>query len=434
MALPSQMARSGVAPARVMGGGRRAGWKARRRRRIVTVLVLLMIGGAGFIFWPDRVNDAQAENASTEAAPEERAEQSAGVPVGMGRASGVEQMGRETARLASTPVLGQSQPVPAPAPRTSQTPTETNVIHMGSSRGTATIDPTPVRATSVATPVVREPQPAPVEPVVETSGGLSNATREAIARADDLLARNRPVEARDVLNRMLHARGTTALDRDELRTRLARIAADLTFSALVVPEDTTATTYTIQSGDALARIVGREGFHTDFRLLMRLNNISDPTRIRVGQRIKALKGPFHAVVSKGAYRLDLYADQKDSAGNRMFLRSFAVGIGELDSETPLGAFRVRQNSKLINPRWVNPRTGEVFAPDDPKNPIGERWIGLEGIDALTESMTGYGIHGTIEPQSIGARGSMGCIRMLEADVELIYEMLVPLQSTVLIVE
>jgi lipoprotein-anchoring transpeptidase ErfK/SrfK len=38
-------------------------------------------------------------------------------------------------------------------------------------------------------------------------------------------------------------------------------------------------------------------------------------------------------------------------------------------------------------------------------------------------MIGYGIHGTIEQDSIGRQASMGCIRMRPDDVALVYEML-----------
>jgi lipoprotein-anchoring transpeptidase ErfK/SrfK len=118
---------------------------------------------------------------------------------------------------------------------------------------------------------------------------------------------------------------------------------------------------------------------------------------------------------------------------RVFVRTFAVGLGEYDS-TPVGRFRVRQSSKLINPEWVNPRTGQRFLTDDPANPIGERWIGLEGVSESVRDLGGYGIHGTIEPQTIGHQASMGCIRMLPDDIELVYELLVETLSTVEIVD
>ena len=58
--------------------------------------------------------------------------------------------------------------------------------------------------------------------------------------------------------------------------------------------------------------------------------------------------------------------------------------------------------------------GKVFAGTDPKNPLGSHWIDLG------ES---YGIHGTIEPTSIGKSESLGCIRMHTADVEIVYDLL-----------
>ncbi|NBQ16677.1 MAG: L,D-transpeptidase, partial [Proteobacteria bacterium] len=44
---------------------------------------------------------------------------------------------------------------------------------------------------------------------------------------------------------------------------------------------------------------------------------------------------------------------------------------------------------------------------------------------------GYGIHGTTEPQSIGKQMSMGCVRLGDADVEAVYE-LIGEQSTIVI--
>jgi lipoprotein-anchoring transpeptidase ErfK/SrfK len=103
--------------------------------------------------------------------------------------------------------------------------------------------------------------------------------------------------------------------------------------------------------------------------------------------------------------------------------SLPVGLGEYDS-TPVGRFRVEPGKRLINPAWTNPRTGEKYDAGDPKNPIGERWIGLEGIDEGNRDLDGYGIHGTIDPASIGHQRSMGCVRMLPDDVALVYEVLV----------
>ena len=68
-----------------------------------------------------------------------------------------------------------------------------------------------------------------------------------------------------------------------------------------------------------------------------------------------------------------------------------------------------------------------------KTPIGERWIGLEGFDDASKAHTGFGVHGTVEPESIGRSVSMGCIRLGAQDVELVYELLAPKVSVVKVV-
>ena len=53
-----------------------------------------------------------------------------------------------------------------------------------------------------------------------------------------------------------------------------------------------------------------------------------------------------------------------------------------------------------------------------------RWIiALKGIEPHNKDFAGYGIHGTIDTTSIGKQASMGCIRMMPQDVEVVYELL-----------
>ena len=96
--------------------------------------------------------------------------------------------------------------------------------------------------------------------------------------------------------------------------------------------------------------------------------------------------------------------------------------------SPTGEWRVA--TKLMNPTYYPPRGGEIMAADDPKNPLGERWIGLVGISGAAVDQERYGIHGTNEPDSIGKSVSMGCIRMHNEDVEALYSYLVETHSTV----
>jgi cytoskeletal protein RodZ len=266
-----------------------------------------------------------------------------------------------------------------------------------------------------------------------TGGGGSVSSSSAVAflvtQGDAMIAQGKPVDGRDAYNRALFDPRATESDRSVLRDKLAALADAITFSPRIEPGDAMVEQYTFQSGDRLVKLPYTKNLAVDWRLITRVNRIADPGKIGLNQRMKLIKGPFHAIVNKGAFRMDIYSSVKDSAGNQIYVKSFAVGLGEHGS-TPTGSFIVKPKSKLVNPKWVNPRTGEKFGADDPKNPIGERWLGLDGTDANTKLLSGYGIHGTVEPESIGTEKSMGCVRLVDRDVEFVYELLFEGASTV----
>ncbi|MFG0307551.1 MAG: LysM peptidoglycan-binding domain-containing protein [Phycisphaerales bacterium JB040] len=275
-------------------------------------------------------------------------------------------------------------------------------------------EPTPPRETS---------RPA-VQPV-ETSdagdaAGLSGAAR-AMRDADILVTQGKPVRARGVLNGALLSSRTTDSERVELRARLQALNATLVFGPVADPDDPLTESYRVQSGDTLARIASRRQLATHYKLIARVNGIADPSKIRVGQSLKLVRGPFHAVVDKSDYRMDIYHGPPDSPTSWVYLRSFDIGLGEADG-TPIGHFVVSSN-KLENPGWVNPRdSSERYDRNDPANPIGEYWLGLDGVGPSSVH-TGFGIHGTIEPESIGQSMSMGCVRLRDADIALVFELL-----------
>jgi len=153
-----------------------------------------------------------------------------------------------------------------------------------------------------------------------------------------------------------------------------------------------------------------------------INNIPNKNLIRVGMRLKVIHGPFHASIDKSKHLLHLYLQN-------VYLKSFPVALGT-NGSTPTGRWRV--DNHQVNPEWVNPRTHKRWHADDPDNPIGEYWIGLEGIEGAAVGQIGYGIHGTIEPETIGQNVSMGCVRLADKDIELIFKLLLPGHSRVTI--
>jgi hypothetical protein len=247
--------------------------------------------------------------------------------------------------------------------------------------------------------------------------------RVGLSLAED----NRPVDARQELSAALDSAALEPADADFARDVLGTLNRRLVFSPEILADDPFSRPYVVGPGDQLRAIVTRQGLQVDWRFVMRINRIASQRYLRAGQRLKLVTGPFHAVVDKSDFRLDLYLG---SGADRVFVASYPVGLGDQNTPTPVGRFRVRPGSKLINPAWANPLTGERYARDDPDNPIGERWIGLAGDDEATRDLMGYGIHGTIEPDTIGREASMGCIRLLPDDAELIYEVLTERTSTV----
>ncbi|MHC4129211.1 MAG: L,D-transpeptidase family protein [Planctomycetota bacterium] len=265
-------------------------------------------------------------------------------------------------------------------------------------------------------------------PLARLAAASRQRAREQMGSGLSLAETNHPVDARRALTAALVSGALDPADAAFVRDRLGALNRRLVFSPEVVADDPFSRRYVVGPGDQLGGIVRRESLAIDWRFIMRVNRMVSERSLRAGQRLKLVTGPFHAVVDKSDYRLDLYLG---SGSGRVYVASFPVGLGEFD-QTPVGRFRVRPHSKLINPQWTHPHTGQRYGSDDPANPIGERWIGLVGADEATRDMVGYGIHGTIEPESIGRSESMGCIRLLPDDVALLYEVLTEQASTVVI--
>jgi lipoprotein-anchoring transpeptidase ErfK/SrfK len=310
----------------------------------------------------------------------------------------------------------------------------------------AIVDPTTPR-TAPAT-VTSAPINTPaVNPVPSnTIAGGTPETLQLLAEAAQAQAAGRLVDARTKFNKALFDASLSPSERGMIRAQITMLNQTLVFSSTVAPGDALFDSYIVKGGDNPTLIVRRQGLPVDRLFIQRINGLGDGKGLRVGQRVKVTRTPFHAVVSKSAHRLDLYMGTPITSGasdgrvvgpdmqeaDWTYIRSFRVGLGESNG-TPEGLFIIKANSKLINPTWKNPRTGEFFAADDPKNPIGEHWMGLEGVDENTRKFTGYGIHGTVDPASIGQNMSMGCVRLAADDVAMLYEVLMDKITTVKIV-
>lgn len=231
-----------------------------------------------------------------------------------------------------------------------------------------------------------------------------------IGRFQELLSEGKLISARELINDYISEK--IAFIEDPAIIELAiDIARKTLFTDRIYPEDPLVEEYKIRKGDTLINIA--KLYKIPYMLICRINNIDNPHRIRVGMRLKLLKGPFHLKVVM--HRLTGYVYLQDT-----LVEKFPVGLG-MDNKTPEGTWLVVD--KVKNPVYCDPDTGITYGPNDPDNPTGGFWIRLEGIEGAAIGKQGFGIHGTNEPESIGRFMSKGCIRLKNEDMARLFDML-----------
>lgn len=258
-------------------------------------------------------------------------------------------------------------------------------------------------------------------PAISGTGALAEG--KAKLDAGELLA------GRKLVNDALNSGSLSPGDVASAKALISEANNTILFSPRHFTDDPYGGTFLVPPGGVMARIAKTYSVTAD--LLCRINGLSDPRRLRASQTIKVVQGPFHAVISKSAFRMDLYLGGAPGDKGAMYMTSYPVGLGKDDS-TPTGTWICEPGRKLTNPKYYSPRGEGVVDAGDPKNPLGKFWIGLAGTDGQAIGKTSYGIHGTIEPDSIGKQASMGCIRMRNEDIAIVYEMLVEGKSAVIV--
>lgn len=177
------------------------------------------------------------------------------------------------------------------------------------------------------------------------------------------------------------------------------------FSKEITPDSIS---YTVKSGDRLYILAKKN--HTTVDLIKKINDLKSDS-IYPKMKLKIHTAPFSIGIDKSKNVLVLYS-------NGEAVKKYSVATGKKNC-TPVGEFKI--TDKLVHPTWF--KTGAILPPGSPENALGPRWMGFD--------KPGYGIHGTIEPKSLGTQASEGCIRMLSEEVEELYS-LVPTGTKVTI--
>ena len=245
------------------------------------------------------------------------------------------------------------------------------------------------------------------------------ATAKRCADAAALLHDGKPVEAVEAAHAILAALSEdNPLWSDAART-LSEANTQLFASDIPVPGRKII--YAVKSGDALIKIAKRH--NTTVEAIQRANRLdpANPT-IRIGQSLAIYQGSWSIKVSKSRFRLYLY-----EAPDRLF-KIYSVGIGR-QGRTPTGQFAIR--NKLIEPDWDSPHGRIPYGA--PGHELGTRWLGISPAGETDRNLTGYGIHGTWAPDTIGKASSNGCIRMTNDEVNELYD-IVPYNTPAIILD
>lgn len=291
--------------------------------------------------------------------------------------------------------------------------------------------PEPPPASQPVPPLATNPANSPSTP--EQAGALTLMEQGLAALAEGKL-----LTARGLLADALNSNCLPPAQADITRARLADLANKTLFSRTAMDGDPCVYMRKLGRGENLNNLERAEKLHIPTQLILLTNGLADSTKLQAGQMLKLIRGPFHAVVSKSGFSMDLYL-QEGTGGRMLFVRRLAVGIGK-DGSTPVGRWRVVFGGKLTHAPWTPPPASNMKATKilwgQKDYPLGRKgyWIALEGIEGNPNTKdAGFGIHGTNDPTSIGKAMSLGCIRLADDDIETVYGTLYEVHSTITIV-
>jgi len=223
-------------------------------------------------------------------------------------------------------------------------------------------------------------------------------------------SRETRVEARNAISDGLSA----CKDAEELRRARSRLEELNEYLVFMPADSTDVVRYEVERNDSLDLLARR--FNTTAEFLRRINGKTN-SALHVGDKINVPSRRLNIKVTKSAFDLEVYYGD-------YYLKSYKVGIGRND-KTPEGEFVIGLKQK--DPDWW-PGNGKRIPHESPQNPLGSRWMGF----ANKPGASGFGIHGTKEPDTIGKEASNGCIRMRNTEVEELYDM-IPVGTKVMIV-
>lgn len=218
---------------------------------------------------------------------------------------------------------------------------------------------------------------------------------------------NHLIEARDLFEEAVRSAEWDSEAWNEALDELGKANVDLIFSSEPTPDSKV---YTVEPGDTFTSIGIK--LNTTLGLLTRANNLDTDATLRVGQNLKWTPKDFRIVIERSTRRLFLM----DSEG---IFKRYATGLGMPTHQTTLGNYKI--GNKIKDPTWHKPGA-EAIPPGDPRNELGTRWMPFVPVQEGLPS--DLGIHGAIDPSTVGKYSSHGCARLRMEEVEELYDLVV----------
>ena len=194
----------------------------------------------------------------------------------------------------------------------------------------------------------------------------------------------------------------------QIQEKLGALNTEILFSSIITDTDVL---YQVEPGDSLSKIAKR--FKTTIELIKASNSLESNT-ILANSRLKVSTARYKILIDKSQNLLTIFSGDED------IVKVYPVSTGK-NGSTPAGTFTII--NRMEDPVWY--KEGAIVPAESPENILGSRWLGF--------SERGYGIHGTVDPDSVGQQATQGCVRMLNADVEELYT-IIPVGTQVTVVE
>ncbi len=181
-----------------------------------------------------------------------------------------------------------------------------------------------------------------------------------------------------------------------------------------------------------------EKAHSNPLLIKRLNPNVNWTNVSAGTALRIPDVNYPDPGSQAAFIIIHLSGKFLEAfdGDTNLLAHFPCSIAAKVEKRPVGELHVV--AIIPNPNYtvdpeLFPESTELAAPGHklvlppgPRNPVGVAWIGLD--------KTGYGIHGTPNPEEVGRTESHGCFRLANWDAEYLLKLVWIGMPVVIVVE